>query len=51
MEASHKTHRPHIIVGNDAEEEEDALLSLIYILLSTSATDHTLKSLICFSSA
>ena len=23
MEASHKTHRPHIKVGKDAEEEED----------------------------
>ena len=26
MEASHKTHRPHIKVGKDEEEEEDTLI-------------------------
>ena len=26
MEASHKTHRPHIKVGKDAEEEEDLIV-------------------------
>ena len=26
MEASHKKHRPHIKVGKDAEEEEEAVI-------------------------
>ena len=32
MEASHKTHRPHIKVGKDAEEEEDTHFTVIYRL-------------------
>ena len=28
MEASHKTHRPHIKVGKVAEEEEDLMLNI-----------------------
>ena len=31
MEASHKTHRPHIKVGKDEVEEEDAL-SAFYVV-------------------
>ena len=29
MEASHKTHRPHIKVGKDEEEEEDGKYNVI----------------------
>ena len=45
MEASHKTHRPHIKVGKDAEEEEEerciiaskGLQSQIFLLLFTTS--------------
>ena len=30
MEASHKTHRPHIKVGKDEEEEEDLSVMPLY---------------------
>ena len=53
MEASHKTHRPHIKVGKD-EEEEDAAYHYYYIciivvlyLLSVNSSNELMFTIIC----
>ena len=35
MEASHKTHRPHIKVGKDEEEEDQKLIINGYVTISS----------------
>ena len=39
MEASHKTHRPHIKVGKDEEEEEEVMLATSNIVFKSSNHD------------